>query len=62
MKLLVFEDLEREITPFERLEVISRHRGKRTGENGLPDGFGNGLATERMRWRFDIMRLTGHPL
>lgn len=27
MKLLVFEALEREITPFERLGVISRHGG-----------------------------------
>lgn len=48
MKLLVFEDLEREITLFERLKVISRHRGERRGGNGLLDGFRNGLAMESM--------------
>lgn len=62
MKLLVFEDLEREITLFERLEVISRHRGERRGGNGLLDGFRNGLAMESMIREFDIMHLTGHSL
>lgn len=34
MKLLVFEDLEREVILFERLEVILRHGGKGQGKMG----------------------------
>lgn len=34
MKLLVFEDLEREVTLFERLGPILRHGGKGQGKMG----------------------------
>lgn len=36
--------------------------GKRTVENGLPGGFGNGHRIESIIWRFDVMHPTGHPL
>jgi len=43
MKLLVFEDLEEEITLLERLEVISRYGGKGQGKMSSLMAFVMGL-------------------